>query len=450
MTSIALCPRCHTMLAVADAGSLERQCEACHGTFRPFERAAAADIDEPPPVKVETPDLATASTEPSVLPVPCPACLTHMRSVAESVGVFECPSCSSRWEDGDASRMQQMAAATAGTDTTHPEANPTLSPLTRRLLYGVSLPERLLRSGVSLTAGAAREMAELIVPQAFQSSKSYEIAIENSLRFLTETIGGVTGPKPAEAEAGEHIARKAVGNFVDMAGLATLHVSPMWVLAAVSDIAYGTRTYVLEVARELEKQGIIDSTSTIHNMEDILTAIQRTSGSMASSIDRPPFSVEELRATLDQTRQDLSRADLTKLLPEAEVRRLWTEMRTVATQENVDLLSVSSAITMQTLDHVRTITDGTLTSIRVAGGLFNRNVVDHYRDSLAHIREKGFYETVRESYEPYIAAVWTNFSAERKTWTETLLDPNNITQAVGKLFQFLDGGDSREQTSTSS
>jgi hypothetical protein len=311
------------------------------------------------------------------------------------------------------------------------------SPLTRSLLYGISLPERLLRSGVGLTAGAAKEVAAFVVPQAFQSSKSYEIAIDNSLRFLTETIGGVIGPTPPENEAAEHIARKAVGNFVDMTGLATMHVSPMWVLAAVSDVAYGMRTYVMEVARELEQHGVIDSTSTIHNMDDILDAIQRTSGSAASVFDRPPLSVNELRETLVQTRRDLQSADLTKLLPEAEVRRLWMEMRTVANQENVDLLSISSAMTMQTLDRVKTVGDGALTSVRVAGGLFNRNVIDHYRQSLTEIRDKGFYEMVRKSYEPYVTAVWNNFSAERKTWTETLLDPAAISRTLGKLFQFL-------------
>ncbi|MGE4002472.1 MAG: hypothetical protein AB7I48_19910, partial [Planctomycetaceae bacterium] len=289
-----------------------------------------------------------------------------------------------------------------------------------------------------------QEIAAFVVPQAFHTSKSYEIAI-NSLRFLTETIGGVTGSTPAEAQAGEHIARKAVGNFVDLTGLAMLHVSPMWVLAAVSDIAYGTRTYVVEVARELEKQGVIDGTSTIHNMDDILDAIQRASGSVASTLDRPPLSVDELRATLDQARRDLQSADLMTLLPEAEIRRLWADMRAVATQEHVDLLSLSSAITMHTLDQVNTVRDGAFTSIRVAGGLLNRTVISHYRDSLTTIRTRSFYEyeAVCESYEPYVSAVWSNLSAERKTWTELLIDPHHISRTVGKLFQFLDRDESR-------
>ena len=434
--AMSVCPRCHTML-VTLSESHHQQCTTCHGRFVPssedrLEGTPEGDAVDSPSLVVTEP---LATDMPSV---PCPSCLTHMQPLDHSVGMFDCPVCLGRWSDGDAHRIKALTTP----DVESPavvEPLPQLSALTKSLLYGISLPERLLRSGVGITAGTAKELAAVIVPQAFQSSKSYEIAIDNSLRFLTETIGGVEGPTPPENQAHEHIARKAVGNFVDMAGLATLHVSPMWVLAAVSDIAYGTRTYVAEVARELEQRGIIDSTSTIHNMDDILDAIQRTSGSAASTFDRPPLSIDELRATLQQTRDELNSADLTKLLPESEVRRLWTEMQTAAAQEHVDLLSLSSAVTMQTLDKVKTVSDGALTSIRVAGGLFDKNVLDHYKSSLTHIRERGFYETVAETYEPYVNAVWNNFSSERETWTEMLLNPSNISSAVGKLFKFLEG-----------
>src|SRR5262245_47949900 len=67
---------------------------------------------------------------------------------------------------------------------------PELSPATQSLLFGLSLPERMVRSAVGLTAGAVKELAGFVVPQAFQTSKSYEIAIHNALSFLTETVGG--------------------------------------------------------------------------------------------------------------------------------------------------------------------------------------------------------------------------------------------------------------------
>lgn len=318
-------------------------------------------------------------------------------------------------------------------------APPTEAGLLESLLYGLSLPERVVRGAVGLTAGAAKELAGLLVPQAFQDSTSYKIAITNALGFLTETVGGVPGQKPAttpeataaetaateSTEAGELMARRAVGNFVDLAGLATLHVSPMWLLAVVSDVAYGTKSYTLELARELQTQGVIDETSTIHHVEDILAAVQKTCGSAAGTFDQPPLSIGELQKTIDDTRQAMQQADLFKLLPESEVRRYWDEMRAVSREENVSLLGVSGAIAMQTLSRVKTVGEGTLIGVRVAGGILNRTVFDHYIGSLKRIHEQGYFASVQESYGPYVTAVWNNFGREKKSWTESLLDPAN-------------------------
>lgn len=435
--SLAVCPRCHSLLR---PGEIEGRlaCDSCAGSFIRGESPGTPNAQPGlPPLPTEESGLASA--------IPTISCAHCLSSMVESDAAFEfdCPSCGGRWIDGDDYRVVETAAAAQSTETPPPaESNePPLSAFTKNVLYGLSLPERALRSGIGLTAGAVKEVAGVLIPQAFHSAKSYEIAIDKSLRFLTETIGGVSGPAAAADEAGAHVARKAVGNFVDLAGLATLHVSPMWVLAAVSDFAYGSKTYVREVADELQKQGIIDSTSTVHHMDDILDAIQRSSGSAASTFDTPPLSVEELKKTLTETREELRGADLTQLLPEAEVRRMWMEMQLVATQQDVSLLEVSSAMTMRMLDEAKTVSSGALTGIRVAGGLFRRSVLEHYTDSLARIREQGFYETVAESYRPYVEAVWYNFAEERETWTEQLLNPNKIAATVDRFFEFLEGDD---------
>lgn len=437
MQSMTICPRCRVLLVAVGNSSRGHRCNRCGGRF--VDAAQIPDNDElgGPAAHKLTDEMAHADMD----ALSCPHCLQPMTRVDRpKQPIHVCRACHGRWVDGAADtkspappRQNPEPTAKAVVATAVP------SSLTRNLLYGLSLPERLLRSAVGLTAGAAREIAEFVVPQAFQSSKSYEIAIRNSLGFLTETIGGVESSAPPEDEAAEHIARKAVGNFVDFAGLATLHVSPMWVLAVVSDLAYGTKSYVSEVARELQEQGVIDDTSTIHNVDDVLDAIQRASGSTASTFDKPPLSVAELRKTIEETRENLREADLRNLIPQAELQKYWSAMQQVASEEGVSLLKVSSAITMNTLNQVQTVSQGALTGVRVAGGLFNRNVLKHYGSSLKSIRAHGFYETVRESYQPYVHAVWNNFSDEKKSWTETLLDPENVSNGLKKLWGALEG-----------
>ncbi len=326
--------------------------------------------------------------------------------------------------------------------------------LLSRLLYGLSLPERLARSAVGVTAGTAKEIVQFVVPQAFQDSKSYEVMIRNSLSFLLSNVGTVSDaspendpsavlqshsstegtaptapPDPAGGNPGRFIARKAVGNFIDIAGLATLHVSPLWILAIVSDAAYGTKTYVKELAEELQKQGLIDDSSTIHKVDDLFGAVREASGKAASTFDQPPLSLEELKASLEQTRKALNEVDPRQMIPEAEISRLWNGMREMAQREDVSLLGVSGAVAMQTLESIKGVSQGTLTGLFVAGKIVNRNIFGHYVQSLSTIRETGLWTSVKSTYEPYLDTAWGNFTSSRKTWTEQVLNPGHLKSA---------------------
>lgn len=345
------------------------------------------------------------------------------------------------------------------------------------LLYGVSLPERLIRSAVGLTAGTAREIAEFVVPQAFQDSKSYEVAVRNSLNFLLTSIGsvapsepptgtegqapgaasaseasaaagtvpGTTGTDPQQADAGRFIAKKAVGNFIDIAGLTTLHVSPLWILAIVSDAAYGTRVYLKELADELQKQGLIDDSSTIHKVDDVFDAIRNASGKAASQFDQPPLSLDELKESLRQTRAALNEIDPKQLIPESELKGYWQQMKDLATAENVSLLGVSGALAMQTLESIRNATHGTFTGLFVAGKIVNRNIFGHYFDSLNRIHKQGLWASVRNTYEPYVDLAWNNFTRSRKTWTEQVLHPSFFARIFGKIFGWFGGTKNKER-----
>jgi hypothetical protein len=346
--------------------------------------------------------------------------MQEVRRGDEKINV--CGSCGGIWLDGG-------EVASAGPSAGVP------STLSRFLLYSMTLPERTVRSTIGLAAGAAVETAGFLVPRAFQSSKSYEIVVKNSLRFLTEDIGGVAG-QPGQSETAEgFMARKAVGNFVDLAGLATLHVSPMWFLAIVSDVAYGSKAYVLELAEELKKQGLIDDTSTIHHVDDVLGAIQQASGQAAGLFDTPPLSVDQLKESLENTRQAIASADYSRVLPESELTSYWNEMRGIAVEEDVSLLSVSGALTMHTLGKVKTVSRGALTGVKVVGGLFNRHVVGHYADALQNVRERGFYQSVNDSSAPYVEAVWNNFAVGKSTWTEEIV----TGRVFGTAYQTVTG-----------
>jgi len=338
------------------------------------------------------------------------------------------------------------------------EERSTAEQLLSGLLYGVSLPERLVRSAVGITAGTAKEIAEFVVPQAFQDSKSYEVAVRNSLNFLLANVATVSDPSlekptappaatkvpdatsdPTAMNPGRFIARKAVGNFIDIAGLATLHVSPLWILAIVSDAAYGTKTYLSELAGELQSQGLIDDSSTIHRVDDLFDAIKKASGRAASNFDTPPLSLVELKTSFEQTRAALNEVDPTLLIPEAEIGRIWSDMRSLADQEKISLLGVSGAVAMQAVETIKTATQGSLTGLFVAGKIVNRNIFGHYISALSDIHKHGLWSSVRNTYGPYVDLAWGNFTSSRKTWTEQVLNPSRFARLWAKIRRLFGG-----------
>ncbi len=359
----------------------------------------------------------------------CPGCHQDMELLrCGEVEIRRCHQCKAVWLD-----------SVAASHISQPES----ASISRALLYSLSLPERTLRSVVGIAAGTVREAAEFVVPQAFKNAKTYEVLVKNSLAFLTDKVGGVKSKNDDSEDSAvgdDFVARKAVGNFVDLAGLATLHVSPVWIMAIMSDVAYGTKSYVQELATELKAKGLINESSTINNVDDVLNAVQDASGNAASLFDTPPLSVDELRSTLAKTKDAIANADLKSMLPESEVNSYWTEMKDIAKRDDVSLLGVSGALTMHTLGKVKTASHGTLTGVQVIGGIFKREVLDYYGTALRDVSEKGMFQSLRETSAPYVEALWNNFSDDRSTLTDEVVSGRLFGRAISKVGGWFKGG----------
>ena len=314
----------------------------------------------------------------------------------------------------------------------HDDNAPESSQVYRYLMYGVSLPERALRATSAVVGGTISESAALLVPQAFRSSKSYEVFVQQMLDLMVRDVGGVADPdaeKQPDEQVEDFVARKAVGSFIDLAGMATLHLSPLTVLAIVSDVAYGSQTYLKELSAELKQAGIIDEETTIDHAADLLEAVRGTSASTANALDLPPLSVDGLRETIEQTQRAAQGINPTAIIPEAEMQQLWTQMHEMASREGVGVLDISSTMTLFTIGKVGNVGQGALSSVKVAGNMFDRHIFDHYRQGLTEIQKHGLYATLSAASQPYISAVWTNFSSDRETITEDLFTGKLIGRA---------------------
>ncbi len=53
--------------------------------------------------------------------------------------------------------------------------------------------------------------------------------------------------------------------------------------------------------------------------------------------------------------------------------------------------------------------------------LVDRHIISHYSDALNRIGTAGLYSTLAQTCQPYLAAVWENFSSGKSTITEDVL-----------------------------
>jgi len=332
-----------------------------------------------------------------------------------------------------------------GTESTEAESSPNSdSSLIDLLTYGLSVPERTVRSGSLIVGGLVNETAARLIPAAFRSSRSYTVFVQQALDIMVHDVGGVKNPKlEASSPEESRLAQKAVGGLLDIAGAATLHLSPMTVLAVFNDLAYGSGHYLSKLSEELKREGIIDSESSIDRVSDLVEALRTTSGKAADAVDKPPISVDGLTDTIAQLQNEIGKVDPRKLIPQTEVRRLWTEMEQAATEADVGLWDVSATMTMFAMNRVSLTSRGALSTINVAGSLFDQHIIGHYNQALNEIGERGLYATLSDVSTPYLGAVWENFDEGRETWTEELISG----RMFGKAWQGVRGwwqGDDQE------
>ena len=171
--------------------------------------------------------------------------------------------------------------------------------------YLISFPERLVRSALGLTAGVAREVSDVALPDAVRQSNLYQNLVETTLRLLIEQVGGVEGVYPAKGALPDgFLVRRTAGNVVEALGVVAFRASPVWVLAALADLAGMGRHLIPEIAAALEAQGLLDKDREFTTVDQLLDGLERTSGRLASSINTPPLDVASLRAEWQALRDE--------------------------------------------------------------------------------------------------------------------------------------------------
>lgn len=283
----------------------------------------------------------------------------------------------------------------------------------------LSLPERLGRIVVGAGAGTLKGIAELALPEAVRQTKLYQVLLARNLRYLIEEIGDVEDVYVQDPPArSRYVARKFVGNFIELAGLLTMRASPVWLLALVSDVSGGTKTFLRELVEELKREGLLDAAARVDSADDLLDRVQSLTSGAADTIDTPPLSVEELRETLAFLRREASSKGLGRLLPEAELGRLWEGMKETARVQRRSLLDVGAALALGAVNRLERSGRVAASGLRVGRALVDRSILRYYARALDELRREGYYRYLSRVSRPYLRAVARHLAFRNVTWTE--------------------------------
>lgn len=262
------------------------------------------------------------------------------------------------------------------------------------LAFVLSMPERLLRFLAGLIGGALFLVVRLL-PRAVREGKFYRLAVERNIKMLTDDVAQA-GLFPGQAALSrEYATRMAVGGAVDNLLILGLHASPIWILLAATDLSKGAAAFTEEIAAELKSAGVLAEGSRLDSVDDVLGGLSRLSDRMASTLDTPPLSVDDMRKTVAAVRDDLKDVGQTTLTRAVDVDGLARDLMTLAHKERRSLLETTSGVAVGSMRRVGAIVVGGLAgagaTVRVAGRRLWTDVVLDYGKTIQRMHRLGFY-----------------------------------------------------------
>lgn len=296
-------------------------------------------------------------------------------------------------------------------------------------MFAITLPERAVRSVIGTAGATAREITHAVIPPAIRNTRFWNAAVERSLGILAEGVGNVKLTK--KGAMGADVARQAVGSVVDTAALLVFHVSPLWLLAVVHDVASGSRHYLDDVVQELRDRGALEKDIKIDNVDHLLTILERTAGELQTDVDRPPLSVGELRGTVDRIRAAMAEEEPGQV--PGEIEQFEREFAAVTKEHGLSPREVSNAMAVSIVSGAKFAGAAASAGAGVAARLFVEKGWRPYRNQLKSIQRMGFARYLGHVARPISDAIITNFDPDTETLTERVVSGDLWRAALQKL-----------------
>lgn len=280
-----------------------------------------------------------------------------------------------------------------------------------RLLYVVSIPERLPRAAAASAGGLLYESSLVLLPEWTRNMQLYQALVGRMLRITVEWAGGVQGLQMPtnDMTAGRLAVRKVAGNVVEFTSIFAVGWSPLWMLAAAADVTGGTQVFLHALTEELQRLGVIPVEQEFSSVDALLESLEGTTGVLSRVIDIPPLARDEMEASLAEMRTSWQTLrSTTRGLPNSEsLTAMAQQLQRTAARENTSVWVVSTWLG--------------LGALKAGLRLGQANIYDYYRTALADIYRGGLADYVSRVSRRYLVTAVGHLDPEQETYTERFL-----------------------------
>jgi hypothetical protein len=291
--------------------------------------------------------------------------------------------------------------------------------------FVLSLPERLVRSISALTGGLLREVGVILLPARLRRTALYRVMVEVTLRFLIQELGRVKDIYPKSADLEDFLIKRTASHGIELLGLLTLHVSPIWVLAALADATGAGHALIESIAESLKQEGLLDRDSHFETLDQLLNGLEKTSAHLADTLNMPPVTLKGLRREWQKLREVLPSVPAANLPSLVTLETLWTKLVAASSAEHQSVFALCSTLAVGALAEVPAsvfwLSRAAQTAARRTGQLLGETLLTHYVLALNEISAYGFLAYWRKQFRPYLTAAALQFAPANESSTERFL-----------------------------
>lgn len=288
--------------------------------------------------------------------------------------------------------------------------------------YMISMPERVVRSSVSIITSVTTLVSKLLFPKFLKESATYRVTYGMLQQFLVEKVAGVEQESKEFNLKKNYVARKTAGSIIEGIGLVSVRFSPVWMLAIISDVSGGSKEYFLRVMEDLRKNKLIDEEAKYNSVYELLDGIQATTKVGVDAIDMPPITKEDFIEFKDKIQlQYHQNNEMTKKLFK-ELEMIYKEMNTISKEKKLNLSELNGAMTMDLMKvGAKKGVDISIMTTKTSLSMLNELIIGSYKESLHELTKQGKRSYFIRHMEPFIKQIKKQYNKSYPTLTERLL-----------------------------